>query len=42
MSKTKKVRGCPHCDEGVLIGGMSYRLLLRCDNLSDCGRYVIA
>ena len=42
MSKTKKVRGCPHCDEGVLIGGMSYLLLLRCDNYINCGRYVIA
>jgi len=39
MSEEKQ---CPHCKHGQLVNGMSYRLLLRCNNFIDCGRYVVA
>lgn len=32
---------CPHCGIGTLVQGMSHEYLLRCNNFSDCGRYVI-
>ena len=33
---------CPHCENGQLVNGLSYHMLLRCNNFVDCGRYVIA
>lgn len=31
---------CPHCGQGKTVEGKSNRFLLRCNNFSECGRYV--
>ena len=38
--KQQSLIQCPHCGHGDLVG-YGGRFLLRCNNFSECGRYVI-